>query len=294
MDDPKYIFIINPIGRKGQNKQLEVDIRKICEKNDLKYEIRHTYRSGAATKIAKEYENEENVIYAVGGDGMISDVVNGIVDSKNMLGVIPAGSGNDFYRTVEKQIKETTKIAVGKINQRYFINTACLGMDADVASNVFRVRKLGIPRNMLYTASIFYTFFNFKYPKVKVQIDDMVIEDSITIFALCNGQYYGGGYHIAPDASLTDNVMDIYFVKKISKFRILFYLLKMKNGKHTKYKTIQNYKAKKITVISQDKIRFNRDGEMLSGKKFEIELIPDKITLFRNRKLEQSIINKIK
>lgn len=294
MNEKKYIFILNPIGRKGKNKVLEVEIRALCEKRQIPYEIRHTYRSGSATKIAKEYENEECVIYAVGGDGLISEVVNGIVGTKNVLGILPAGSGNDFYRTVEKQITKTTKVAVGKINQKYFINTCCLGMDADVGSNAFRVRRMGVPRNMLYTASILYTFFHFKYPKVRIQLDDKVLDESITIFALCNGQYYGGGYHIAPFANLTDDFFDVYKVKKISRFRILFYLLKMKKGKHTKYKVIESFRAKKIKVISEEKIRFNRDGEMLSGKEFEIEILPKEISIYRDHKFEDKILGKIK
>jgi len=291
----KYIFIINPHGRNGKNKILADNIKKICTDENLDFQIRETYRAGSATDIAKEYKDKNYIIYAVGGDGIISEVVNGIVGTNNSLAVIPAGSGNDFYRTIKETINSgeviKNKIAVGKINNKYFINTACIGMDADVASNVFRMRRMRIPKKWLYTTSIIYTLFHFKQPKVKIEIDNKVNKNEhITILAICNGRYYGGGYNIAPKALIQDDKLDIYYVKKINIFKIIYYLLKMKNGKHENLKHMDVYKASRIKVSSDFKVRFNRDGEMLSAKDFEIELIPNAISLYRNIALEENII----
>ena len=116
--EQKYIFIINPNANRGRNREVKVRIDRVCKKRNLDYEIRFTYRRGSATKIVKVYQDKEYIIYAVGGDGLISEVVNGIVGTKNKLGVIPTGSGNDFARTMLEIIPTTQKIDLGKIDNR--------------------------------------------------------------------------------------------------------------------------------------------------------------------------------
>ena len=194
----KYIFIINTIAGKGKYKKILPNIESACKKKNLEYEIRYITETLSGDKIAREYKDQENIIYIVGGDGTLTRALPGLIGTKNKLGVIPSGSGNDTYRTIKMLPKGDSKIDLGKINDTYFINVACTGLDAEVASNVDFLRKTIIPTNQLYNASIVYTFINYKFKKIKIKTKIKDIESKYSILSICNGGYYGGGFNIAP------------------------------------------------------------------------------------------------
>lgn len=163
----KYIFIINKIAGKGRYKKILPNIENVCKEKGLEYEIRYIAEDIDGAKIAKEYKDEENIIYVIGGDGTITMTLSGIVGTKNKLGIIPAGSGNDTYRTIRKLPEGENLIDLAKINETYFINVACTGVDAEVGNNMELLRNTKIPTSQLYNASIIYTFVKFKFKKVK-------------------------------------------------------------------------------------------------------------------------------
>ena len=165
----KYIFIMNELAGKGKCKTLVPNIEKACKLKNLEYEIRYITKKQSGDIIAKEYQDEENIIYAVGGDGTLTKILQGIVGTKNKLGVIPSGSGNDTYRAVKNLPIGSTPIDLGKINNMYFINVACSGIDAEIANNVDKFRNTIIPTSQLYNASIVYTFFSYKFKKMKLK-----------------------------------------------------------------------------------------------------------------------------
>ena len=104
----KHIFIVNPVSGAGRGKKIGENIERVAPEMGLDYEIHYTTRGHEATEIAKRYKKEKNIIYSVGGDGTLLEVLNGIIGSKNMLAVVPAGSGNDYYRNIkdrEEQVK---------------------------------------------------------------------------------------------------------------------------------------------------------------------------------------------
>ncbi len=126
----KYIFIVNPESAKGNAMKIIGNIEKVCKQEHIEYEVCYTLAQGDATRLAQSYKDDENIIYAVGGDGTLSEVLNGVIGTKNKIGIIPAGSGNDFYRTVKELAKAEIESDVGVVNGKYFLNIACVGIDA--------------------------------------------------------------------------------------------------------------------------------------------------------------------
>ena len=194
----KYIFIINQNAGKGKYKKVVPNIEKVCQEENLDYEIRYITETISGAEIALEYKEQENIIYVVGGDGTLTRTLPGIVGTKNKLGIIPAGSGNDTYRAVKALPAGESIIDLGKINQTYFINVACTGLDAEVANNLDKFRNTIVPASQLYTASIFYTFTHYQFKRVNFRTKIKTFCNKYSIISICNGGYYGGGYHIAP------------------------------------------------------------------------------------------------
>ena len=139
----KYIFLINKFTVLKKEEQLIKKIKKVCEKLKINYVIEVNGENYTTEDILEKYKDTKNVIIAVGGDGIINRVLNKIINTKNILGFIPYGTGNDLYKSALKDLDELTKCDMVKINDKYFINVACFGIDADVANNK-EVSKHGI------------------------------------------------------------------------------------------------------------------------------------------------------
>jgi len=286
----KYIFIINSIAGRGRYKTLLPKIKKVCKEDNIEYEIRYITESLSGAEIAREYKDEDNVIYVVGGDGTLTRTLSGIVGTKNKLGIIPSGSGNDTYKAIKALPQGESVIDLGKINDTYFINVACTGLDAEVGNNVDVLRNTIIPTSQLYNASIIYTFIKFKFKKVIFKTSIKNISSKYSIISICNGSHYGGGYNIAPKSNLTDGLFDIYYVEKMNRLKIIPLLLKLKKGKHEGKRRVHKFRTNHVELEIEQEVTFNVDGEKLINNKFVIDIIPKAITVYNDNDFIEQII----
>ena len=286
----KYIFIINSLAGKGKYKKILPRIEAVCKQENKEYEIRYITKNLSGADIVSEYKNEENIIYVVGGDGTLTRTLPGIVGTKNKLGVIPSGSGNDTYKAIKNLPYGENLIDLGKINDTYFINVACTGLDAEVGNNIDLLRNTIIPASQLYNASIIYTFIKFKFKKVIFKTDIKNISSKYSIISICNGAYYGGGYNIAPKSQLTDGLLDIYYVEKMNRFKIIPLLLKLMKGKHEGKRRVHKFRTNHVELEIEEEVTFNVDGEKLTSNKFIIDILPKAITVYNDNQFIDKII----
>lgn len=288
----KHIFIVNETAGRGKYKKILPNIEEKCKERNIKYEIRYITENLSGADIASEYKDEENIIYVVGGDGTLTRTLPGIIGTRNKLGIIPSGSGNDTYKAIKMLPNGETQIDLGKINNTYFINVACTGIDAEVANNLDKIKNTIIPTSQLYNASIVYTFIHYKFKKVRFTTDIKTFESDYSIISVCNGGYYGGGFNIAPKSMLTDGILDIYYVEKMPKLKMIPLLLKMKNGKHEGKRKIHKFRTSHIELELEEEITFNIDGEKLTDNKFIIDILPKAITVYNDDEFVGEIIKK--
>ena len=286
----KYIFIVNARAGKGSAGKIVGNINRVCTARNLDFEIRLREENKNCYDIAMEYKKKDYVLYVVGGDGTLAVTLPAIVGTKNKLGIIPAGSGNDTYRSVKNLPDGETKIDIGKINDRYFINVACTGIDAEVANNLYKFKHTIIPKSQVYTASLIYTFFKYKFKKVRIKTHLKDITSEYTLFSICNGAYYGGGYNIAPKSELTDGLFDIYYAEKMNKLSILPLILKLRKGKHEGKRYIHKHRTNHIELEYEEQVTFNIDGDGLTDKKFVIDVLPQYLTIYNNKELVEEIL----
>ncbi|MCT4618105.1 MAG: diacylglycerol kinase family lipid kinase [Marinisporobacter sp.] len=280
------LFIVNPIAGKGN---CDFVIEKIKEKMDsfhIPYKIKLTTRKNEAEEIArnavmKGYEK----IVAVGGDGTIYEVVNGIIGSNTSLGVIPSGTGNDFVRTVgipndlDQALKviaygKAVNIDCGKANDRYFVNVASVGLDAEIVKETQDVKKY-LSGSWAYMGGLLKTLFSYKNKKVHMDIDEKKDKKNITLVAVANGKYYGGGMKIAPMADIKDGDFQVCVVDEISKLKLMRVFPKIFSGEHVDYEEVDMHTGKQIKIKSDELLSINLDGDII-GKSFNIhfEMVP--------------------
>ena len=286
----KYIFIINSVAGKGKYKKILPKIEDACKEEKREYEIRYITEELSGADIAREYKDEDNVIYVVGGDGTLTRTLPGIVGTKNKLGIIPSGSGNDTYKAIKALPKGENLIDLGKVNDTYFINVACTGLDAEVGNNIDKLRNTWIPASQLYNASIVYTFIKFKFKKVIFKTEIKNISSKYSIISICNGAYYGGGYNIAPKSQLTDGVFDVYFVERMNRIKIIPLLLKLMKGKHEGKRRVHKFRTNHVELEIEQEVTFNIDGEKLTNNKFIIDMLPKAITVYNDNEFIDKII----
>ncbi|NMA85735.1 MAG: diacylglycerol kinase family lipid kinase [Tissierellia bacterium] len=284
----KTLFIINPVAGGGKAKKLEPSIKKYMENIDLEYDIWLTQKPKDAIELAKSGIIEGyNTIVAVGGDGTVNEVAIGIIESgRGNLGIIPSGTGNDLARTLEIPfelekaldiiIKGNKKeIDIGLVNNNLFLNIASIGLDSEVVKNTEKIKKR-IRSKIAYGVGVINTLLKFRGKKVIIEIDDHLIDRDISLVAVGNGKYYGGGFKILPMAVAEDGYFHVIVVNKASRIKLLVLFPSILFGKHTKFKNmVQVFKAKEIKVITEDKTYLNVDGEIYDIEKETIFTIND-------------------
>lgn len=286
----KYIFILNSFALKTEVEKIKRKIIEYCTKENMEYIIEVNSNEVDTEDIVAKYKDQKNILIAVGGDGTANRVLNGIAGTDNILGIIPLGSGNDFYKCVEKDLKEYyNSCDLIKINNKYFINVACFGIDADVANNKCKVTSPLIPKSQRYNAALLKTFQTYKCRDLEIEINGERIQGAFTTIAACNGMYYGNGYKISPTSDPTNGLLDVYLVDKVNKLRMINLILKMKEGNHTQEKEVRHFQTNKLTIKSPEGIVANIDGEELYDRKFEIELIKNGVMLYYDKSLIESL-----
>ena len=271
----RHVFILNSYGKRD-HREIINEIFKYCVNHNMDYKIEVNSDKQSTEDIVKKYSDKNNVIYAVGGDGMINKVLNQVVKTDATLSYLPYGTGNDLARVLGTYPNGVRDVNVGKINDKYFINVACFGVDADISNDERFIHNIFIPRSQRYNVGAVYHFITYKPKELEIYYNDNGYNNDIygkfATVAVCNSKYYGGGYEIAPNAKVDDDLFDVYLVDDMNRIRLARTILKMKNGKHEGMNGVERREMDNITIRSRNAIKANIDGEVLESDEFNISL----------------------
>jgi len=279
--------ILNPNAGKGKGKRLFTRIEQLLKAQELVFDVLETTGPSHATELARAaVAHGATTVIAAGGDGTVREVVNGIAGSNVVLGIIPVGSGNDFCKTIglSRDVEAACSLIrkgvvrefdLGRVGNTYFANAVGIGFDALVVIEANRIRWLrGLP---LYVGSVFKAMLSYNCPRVTLEIDGTRIEQSILLVACANGQYYGGGFHVAPEAKPDDGLFDVCVIDKVSRLKILQKLTYVIKGTHASQPEVKFYRARKVVLTSSDVLYVQADGDLLpeaDPHRVEVELLP--------------------
>ncbi|MBR3876432.1 MAG: YegS/Rv2252/BmrU family lipid kinase [Clostridia bacterium] len=292
-----YHFILNPkSGRSPQQKRMEQDIVDACLKRQLSYHIYYTTRRKNAItyvrSMIKEYPDERQRFICVGGDGTINEIANSAPANPNIeFGVIPNGSGNDFVRNFKHRRKfteidaqidgEVKSFDLIKCNDDYCVNMVNIGFDCSVVIEADKFRKYKfISPGISYVLGVVVGFFFKKFgTQMRIIFDDgEIIDKQLTLTAIGNGKFCGGGFKSAPKACLADGLLDVCIIDKVSRLSFLQLVGCYKDGTF-----LEKKKAQKIVKYKQTnhfKMEFDApqpiciDGEVSNAKTVEFTVIP--------------------
>lgn len=288
----KHIFIVNPAAGTGNSEKVFLpQIISVLKAKGVDYEIHRSLNKAEIGTYTRQRAKLGDAVrfYAVGGDGTICDVLNGIVDYPNAeLAAIPCGSGNDFVRNftnkknfldIEKQINGTVvPLDAIKYNDYYAMNMLNIGADCDVVVRASEIKDsfkgaLGYAVGALQILP--------KGPRYRMSYvlpDGTKKEEDLLLAAVANGHYCGGGFKSCPKASLTDGLLDIGLVRPVMGAKLMKLLLKYRSGTHLNDRDaaelITYFQVSEFDIEPCCDCVVSVDGEVFPFEKTHFECIP--------------------
>ena len=305
-----WMVIVNPKAGSGRGLKDWPIISNQMYSSGLHFTCLFTEHKYHATELTVKAINDgyRNIV-AVGGDGTIHEVVNGIFIQKKVpttaisLAVIPAGTGNDWirmfglpknYSEAIRAIKEgyTFLQDVGEVHYeqsqysqvRYMANVSGAGFDPSVTQIYEHYKAQGKRGKHLYAQGCVKSFFSYKSTGVKVWIDGELVHKNLLFSAAIGiGKYNGGGTQQLPLAVADDGLFDITLYRPMHWWQIIFRLHRLFNGDIYSIGHVKHYRGSHIRIESTPDIMVEVDGELLGGTPLEFKMHPRCVRVVVNK-----------
>ncbi len=293
---PSILVIYNPIAGRGRVKNHWPLVQQALINAGVEFDVAATSAPLDAMNVAEKAATKYSTVVAVGGDGTVHEVVNGLLRASSegetiALGVVPLGNGDDFAKMIPPQTTIGGKVfdwhlAIKKINKgqtklfdvarmsgdqsrsdqdnqpQYFMNGMDIGFGAQAALNFTKVPSF-LTGMTAYLAAIMKTLIDYRIPKIRIQIDDQeAFEQSTTMTAITNGRCFGSGFWVCPEAQVDDGLLDVMVTQSVGRLKILRLIPKIMKGTHVNEPILKNYKARRVDIKSQRPFVVEADGEI--------------------------------
>ncbi|MGH3086522.1 MAG: diacylglycerol/lipid kinase family protein [Rubrobacteraceae bacterium] len=279
-------MILNPVANKGRSGRLLGDISNFLASFGMSPEWRVTDGPGDAERIVRELPEEE-IVVAVGGDGTAHEVASACVGTERVMGVLPAGSGNDYVKAlgVGTDLRRALEVLVagrvrvvdaGEVNGVRFNNGLGIGFDAEVAAGV-KVAPSYLGGTGRYMWSVGRLLWGFKCHEATLKLDgEKVVEAETILVAAALGTTYGAMFKLAPEAKLDDGLFDVVWSEKIGRLTVMRIIPSALAGTIMRHGEVNMMRAAKLEVDLAETVPAHVDGEILSPtRNFEAKVLPD-------------------
>ena len=265
-----------------------------AERLGLSGETLFSERPGHLIELARQAVGDgERLVVAVGGDGTLNEVVNGIAGSDAELATIPLGTGMDFGRTygIPTRFEDAVRVALdgttrtidaGRVSyrtwegtdaERWFANVGSVGMSGAVAQ-----RANGMSKALGGRVTFFYAltrvFFEWENTEVRVRLDDGERRGRMHDVIVANGVWHGGGMKLAPDAAPDDGSFDVVLIGDVSKLDFLTTAPKLYKGRHVGHPKVEIVRSRVVAVDAGEHLPIELEGEQVGTTPAVFELVP--------------------
>ncbi len=302
MTSPFGPIVLIGSGRSRRLTRLLDEVEAYLRERGLEYELGDSGGSASATRAAREaLQAGRRFLVAVGGDGTVHQVVNGMIQddralsSQAVLGVVPDDMGCDFVKTfgipeapghavAHLDGPESFPIDVGKVaytadgkqTTRYFANVAEAGTGARVAAIARKLRRsLGA---MGYPVALWLALTRHRAASVGVDLVDRTYEGKMNNLLVANGQFFRAGMKVAPRATPTDGLLDIQ-IEHATKREVIATMPRMYKGEHVPHPDILEAKRVRCSIEADPPLLVAADGEVLGSTPARFEVLRNALAL---------------
>jgi YegS/Rv2252/BmrU family lipid kinase len=263
--EKRALFISNPHAGRGRARRLFRSLPGTARELGWEVAVRETQQAGDEVELAAEAQRQGwPVVIAVGGDGTVHGVANGLLrdgPTDTVLAHVPIGTGNDFAKMVglnkarhpDRNLRlvlegRVSRLDVGVALGEYFVNGLGIGFGAAVARNILEYRRLrGFA---LYLAAVYRTFFSFKAPQLEVRADEHSESGTILMTEIAIGKTAGGGFKLTPAADPRDGLLDVCIIRDVGIPTFLRYIPRVLRGTHTTLAPVTVFQTRQVDVTS--------------------------------------------
>lgn len=294
----KAVFVINLISGTSDKAAIPGLIDQYLDKTKFEYEIAITQYAGHASEIAtKAKDDGVDVVVAVGGDGTVNEVARAIVHSNTALGIIPCGSGNGLARhlllplNVRKAIdvinkSEVRQLDYGIINDYPFFCTCGMGFDAFVSMKFAEAGKRG---PITYVENVLREGLKYKPETYIIEDENGTLRYKAFLISCANASQYGNNAYIAPQASMSDGLMDVIIMEPFDVFEAPQISIEMFSKTLDKNSKIKTFRTRHLHIHRDKPGVIHYDGDpVMTGADIDIELKPKGINIIVNTMADRS------
>lgn len=279
----KIQLILNPIAGNGRSRVIGDEVCRRLKSSGIPYEMTCTACAGHAVSLAAQAaERGADSVLSIGGDGTALETATGLRSTSAALGIIPAGTGNDFIKTLGYPSDPMAALEhvmnhapvptdVGLLNDTMFLNETGTGFDVKVLEYAEKAKKYC--RGLLpYLYGVIGTIVHYRPTLLTYQIDEEpAVTENVLVCAVANGGIIGGGIPIAPKARVDDGLFDVVIVRDVPKRRLPLYLPRLMAGKILSFPETLYRRARKV-VFSAPDMKVNIDGEIRPMAQVSLEI----------------------
>ncbi len=302
MPESRYLLIVNPEAGSHATMAALPSIEEELRRREVSYEFHFTEHRGHATRLVIELGTDFDVIVSVGGDGTINEVINGLPDLNKPLGMIPIGTGNDFARSCCVPLGDVPaaidvllagdirKLDVGEVNGHRFINVMGLGFEGR-ANDIGQKLKF-LKGTIKYLVAIGTVFLTYRRIPLRTEINAERFDEPVFLISIGNGWNVGGGLQLTPHARLDDGLLDIAYVRKITRWRILQVFSKLYDGSIMEVPEFDGFQTTSLTIEADRPVPVHTDGERILPvpRRFEIRVLPKVQEIIGNWSADQRLL----
>jgi YegS/Rv2252/BmrU family lipid kinase len=300
------LFIVNPIAGNGRAHGIVPRIEAWLGEREIAGQILETSKAGDAEWLAASASGAgHDRVVAVGGDGTMQEVINGLLASAGPAGrppemaIVPAGRGNDMARSVRLPIDPMAcmPIALGALthpfdvglatsqdgSRRYFGAAGGVGFDAAVAYTMAVRRRFWMRGEPGYFLATLNELRRYRNSELSITLsgegNDRVVSQRFLFVAFANGPYYGGGMQICPDAKTDDGWLDVCLVGDLSRVAALRELPGIYQAKHLRNPKVEIVRARSVHIEGTPATRVHLDGEPFGSVPLDVTLLPGALSV---------------
>ena len=285
-----YAFIVNPAAGSGFALTAMQKLETVLRGKNIEYRIYRTERPGHGTEIASELSSDKDVlaVVSVGGDGTAGEVAAGLTGTGKPMGIIPAGTGNDFIKSVnipndpDKAMEilltgKQDRIDTGVVNDHFFLNVCGTGFDVTVLDYAEAEKKKH--RGLTpYLLGLIKAIFHYRSVRLNLIADGEKEEGQFLVCSVANGRFIGGGIPICPKAYIGDGLLDLVLIRDVHRWQIPFYLPGLMLSRDLKFRITCHRRVSEVIVEGKE-LRINIDGDIISMSRADFRINPGSLIL---------------
>ena len=293
----RIVFVVNPISGTQGKKAILKCIDERLDRSLYDFSIVKTEYAGHATQIAANAVQEKvDVVVAIGGDGTINEIARSLVHTDTALGIIPCGSGNGLARHLRIPMEPKAAIDVinqghelsidyGKINNILFFCTCGVGFDAFVSLKFADSGKRGL---LTYLENTLHESLRYQPETYEIENEEGTVKYKAWLIACGNASQYGNDAYIAPQASLTDGLMDVTIMEPFTVLDVPSLSFQLFNKTIDQNSRVKTMRAKKIKIHRVNDGVMHFDGDpLMAGKELEVEIVPSGLRVIASKKKKE-------